>query len=263
MRPYCFRASSCRALPTSPWVRKHVHRITTALLAIAVSFETVVVILYWVLLYRGVPVDETAALYFGRNCLIHGIVMIPPWVEVLAGSHRLHNQLSLPLLAATISYLIVNVSWTRAVRPVYAILTWQYGSDAIIVIGTMIAVQGFFFLAAALSWEAERWARGRWARCAATEPPPAPARVPLAISARAVATAAPWAGADREAAGGAEGRVHEATPKENAALADPLCERAPFDDAGSMPGVCACCGCGGGCGGCGAEPGSDAPAQVV
>ena len=46
-------------------LRKHVHRVLSALLAIAVSFEFVVVVLFWVLLFRGVPEDAEIFLVSG------------------------------------------------------------------------------------------------------------------------------------------------------------------------------------------------------
>ena len=178
-----------------------------------------------------------------HNILIHGLVAFPPLVEIIMCATHLHDTLALPLLGAAIGYLIVNVSFSRAVSPVYPILTWSRPSDAILVIGTLLFLQGGFFAAAALSTSVGRCARSSSCRYAPEETAEEGA-ARMQTGMEAVADKGSCSCGVEQGAGG--GFLAEEACA--AAEEDPLCERMGFRDGADARSTCACCrrcGCGG------------------
>ena len=99
----------------------HGQRLSSVLLGLAVSWESVVVVMFWMLLYSSssVPSDaEGRRTYYFQNCVYHGTVAFHPWVDVIFGSVHLHDRLIIPILIAALGYLLLNLGVTRTIRPV-------------------------------------------------------------------------------------------------------------------------------------------------
>lgn len=247
-------AAVCGAAPRSRIARAvlvHGHRLSSTLLGIAVSWEVVVVILFWAMLYTGTggrnPQD-----YYSSNVLIHGLVALPPLVDVLCGSVILHDRYLVIIVVAAFGYLLVNLGVTRSFRPVYPILKWNRGSDAILVLGAVAGVVLVYSAAAAVAGALEASARrgGRLSACgyhtarsaaASSQPQLQPSAV--VEEAHAVATASVCVGQAKDGQAGYEPASSASRTQRMLDLAatDPWCESVPLQDSDlpSMP--CATC----------------------
>jgi hypothetical protein len=158
-RPRLFRRLSSRVIA---------HRVLSSLLAIAVSFTSVVVVIFWALLFRLLTTEEKNR-YLPENIVIHGVVLLPPWIDMIVGATRLHFRTFIVCFIAALLYLVVNCSVSLTVHPVYSILTWRIASDAIIVLGVFFVLLVAAIGAASISVAVERAVEpgGRWARCGA------------------------------------------------------------------------------------------------
>ena len=131
------------------------HRILSSLLAIAVSFTSVVVVIFWTLLYK-LFTTEQKALYLTANIIVHGIVLLPPWIDLIVGATRLHFRTFIPVIIAAFFYLIINCIVSLTVHPVYSILTWRMSSDVIIVLGVFFVLFVAYMGAASIAVGVER-----------------------------------------------------------------------------------------------------------
>jgi hypothetical protein len=131
------------------------HRILSSLLAIAVSFTSVVVVIFWTLLYK-LFTTEQKALYLTANIIVHGIVLLPPWIDLVVGATRLHFRTFIPVVIAAFLYLIINCIVSLTVHPVYSILTWRMSSDVIIVLGVFFVLFVAYMAAASIAVGVER-----------------------------------------------------------------------------------------------------------
>lgn len=158
-RPRLFRRFSSRVIA---------HRVLSSLLALAVSFTSVVVIIFWSLLFRVLTTEEKRR-YMPENIIIHGIVLLPPWIDMIIGATRLHFRTFIVCFIAAFLYLVVNCSVSLTVHPVYSILTWRVATDAIIVLGVFLVLFVAAMGAASISVAVERAVEpgGRWAKCGA------------------------------------------------------------------------------------------------
>jgi hypothetical protein len=131
----------------------HAIRLIQQIFAISVSFEIVITVMYWSLLWPYRPADADA-LYLYDNVDIHGIGALIMVIELIIGDHRvsLHDRFSIGLLGAAIIYAIINAISSLVNAPVYPILTWRKSSDALLVIGVIAFVIVVFFLSSLLTW---------------------------------------------------------------------------------------------------------------
>jgi hypothetical protein len=70
--------------------------------------ETVVVLLFWTLLFHGVPAGESIALFALTNGTLHGLVAPVAWVDVLVSRVRLPDRAAVLLTLAAVG------AWGRA-----------------------------------------------------------------------------------------------------------------------------------------------------
>ena len=122
-------------------------RAALVLFTIAVSFELVVVVLYWLLLASPQP----SPLRAWDNAESHGVKLLLMYAELLVTPARpgADAMLSLPLAAGAV-YLCVNAGVTlQSGRPVYGILNWRSAGSAVIVVGALAFLCVAFALAAA------------------------------------------------------------------------------------------------------------------
>ena len=203
--------------------RARAHRVLGALLAIAVSFEAVVVVIFWVLLYPAMTATQQRE-YMVGNVLVHGLVLVAPWVDMVLGATRLHFRTAALVVLAAAAYLAVNAAVSRLVRPVYFILPWgqDTAADALVVAGVLLVLAVVFLIAASIAVACERAAEpgGRWAACGAD----AGATFSIAAMTRGAPAGAGAAKGALCVAGCAEGACNgdEET--------DPLCERSHYVD---------------------------------
>ena len=232
--------------------RLHAHRMASVLLGIAVSWETVVVILYWALLFpaSNPGSGEARDRFFFQNIVIHGTVVLHPWIDVACGSLRLQDRTILPVLSAAVVYLFMNLGVSKTIRPPYPILKWERGSDAILVLGTLLAIVVFYYLAAGVGAFCE--ARARAAACAYHKGSEGAGASFLANSQSASAHASSSTGCDKAEDGAASANstssAAAAAPqlsdmaRLHLAASDPFCEDRPLID-GGVQWPCASCAC--------------------
>ena len=246
---------------SSAWgrrVRLHAHRLAQVLLAVALSWETIIVLLFWVLLFRGTPDGEEPGLYYFSNVVIHGSVAVHPWVDLVVGSNTLPDRLSLPVLGASVLYLLLNLGVSRSLRPVYPVLTWTRGGDAVLVLGTLLLILAVFFAGAWVAHALERCSRrgrgggggggGPCAGCAFHSGGDADAEAGAAGGAQPRASEQAAGEGERERATGAPkqqeltGALRGCDDALALALADPWCERVPLQG-GAASSPCGSCKC--------------------
>lgn len=141
----------------SSWV--WANRFAFFMFEFAFCFEAALTILYWVVLYDGRELEFD-------NVNVHAALFVLMFLELLVSRMRFHTRhLSLVFLLS-IAYLFVNLAVCVACparpttlpsnkrspyrtlddEPVYSVLTWDKGSDAVLVIGAFILmVVGWFF----------------------------------------------------------------------------------------------------------------------
>jgi hypothetical protein len=145
-RPRLLRSAAARATA---------HRVLSVLLAIAVSFTSVVVVIFWTLLFR-VLTTEQKALYLPGNVVVHGVVLLPPWVDMVLAATRLHFRTFAPVALAGLFYLAVNCAVSLTVHPVYSILAWSQPADAAVVVGVFVVLTVAYAGAASIAVAVER-----------------------------------------------------------------------------------------------------------
>lgn len=138
--PLCIGTRGARA-----W--SGMQRLTILVFNIAVPFQLVVVVLYWVLLAKPFP----DALESWNNVESHGVKFAFIWLDLLISSQRLPDGVVLLTLLCGIIYLIINCAVSLSSYPVYSILSWTNGRTAVIAIGALVFVVVSFFLAASLA----------------------------------------------------------------------------------------------------------------
>jgi hypothetical protein len=116
---------------------------------LSVAMETIVVLLFWLLLFHGVPSDEPLGMWALFNVTAHGLVAPVAWVDLLASRVRLPGRLAVILAGSSVgerwrwgvcvvpspfptcpdlrmtAYIIVNMAVSIAVRPVYPVMLWD------------------------------------------------------------------------------------------------------------------------------------------
>jgi hypothetical protein len=123
-------------------------RALLVLFVIAVSFELVVVSLYWTLLAQAQRDD----LHRWDNVESHGIKLLFIYVDLLFSSQRLPDPLFVVPLCSGLIYLCLNVGVTLSSgHPVYGVLTWHDAGSAIIVIGALIFLVVAYFVASLIA----------------------------------------------------------------------------------------------------------------
>ena len=132
----------------------HAIRLIQHLYAISLSFEVVICVLYWALLWPLKPNVADPSYYLYQNVDIHGLTALIAVVELIIGDHRVsfHDRFSITVLAASIIYAIINAISSVAHAPVYPILTWTKPSDALLVIGVIAFVILVFFVGSLITW---------------------------------------------------------------------------------------------------------------
>jgi hypothetical protein len=119
-----------------------VTRATQLLWTLAVTYEPVIVVLYWLLLRQQFvdPVDTY------RNAQAHAVVAVLLYADfLLLSSLRLIDRQALFVLAASTVYLLWNIIYTFTVRFVYPVLKWDGAGSAILAIGALLFLQLVFF----------------------------------------------------------------------------------------------------------------------
>ena len=112
-------------------------------------WETVVVLLYWTLLYDG----DADPLNLWVQLTQHFTVGVVLWIDLLVGRVRVPDRPVALMLLAGVGYLAINAAASLAVRPVYPILTWRNGRvAAALCIGILVAIAVLYFVAAALAY---------------------------------------------------------------------------------------------------------------
>ena len=130
-------------------------RALIILFAIAVSFELVVVTLYWTLLAQSQPDD----IHRWDNVESHGIKLVLIYIDLLFSSQRLPDPLFVVPLGSGLIYLCVNVGVTLSSgHPVYSVLSWRDAGSAVIVIGALIFLVAAYFLASLVAHVRDRFA---------------------------------------------------------------------------------------------------------
>jgi hypothetical protein len=116
---------------------------THALQELAVVFEIVIVILYWLML-KPSGYSSVAARF--RDFHSHGAHMALVTFDALVVSSSIFpDRHSIMILVATIGYLLWNLRETMRLGPVYPVLKWDDGASGILVVASILLTQGAFF----------------------------------------------------------------------------------------------------------------------
>jgi hypothetical protein len=129
----------------------HIARASHALTMIATPAELLVALLYWLVLYTPGTDDTPILLY--RDLVVHAMCCLTIWIDLVVGNKRFPDRHVVITLIMAVAYLLVNLGVTLGTGIyVYSVLTWKSGGTAGLVIGALIAVIVFFYLAGWIAW---------------------------------------------------------------------------------------------------------------
>jgi hypothetical protein len=109
-------------------------RATQLLWSIALPFEGVIVLLYWLLLASPQP----SQLRYWDNIESHGIKLVILAIDLAVSCMTLPDAHSVVLTGALLGYLITNCWVSLTEYPVYSILTWRAAGNAVLVVGACL-----------------------------------------------------------------------------------------------------------------------------
>uniref|UniRef100_A0A7S1C1V5 Uncharacterized protein n=1 Tax=Bicosoecida sp. CB-2014 TaxID=1486930 RepID=A0A7S1C1V5_9STRA len=132
------RRSCGGARTPTAWV--WLNRAAFFLFEFAFAFEFGIVVLYWGVLYD--PDLDTVDF---DNLNAHLLLLCIMLVELLLSRMRFRARHLALVLAGAVVYLVLNMVVSLADEPVYRVLKWDRGGDAVLVIGSFILlIIGFF-----------------------------------------------------------------------------------------------------------------------
>lgn len=129
------------------------------LFEIATTLETLIVVLYWTLLYdqaaRDLPPRQK---WINFSC--HAVPATVLWIDLMLGCHRPIDSHVFMILGIGLVYMGVNYAASAGTgTPLYPVLTWKDGKSAILVCAAMVGLVFAFFLISTGAWIRDRIAR--------------------------------------------------------------------------------------------------------
>jgi hypothetical protein len=113
-------------------------RATTILFELATSLELLIVALYWSVVYR--PQDDATELKAWVNCTVHAACCGSLLADLLVSGNRPLDLHAFLIFSVGLVYMVVNAAVSKTVQPLYAVLTWDDGKSAVVVVGGLLAV---------------------------------------------------------------------------------------------------------------------------
>jgi hypothetical protein len=114
-----------------------------------VSLDLVIVALYWGAIYGGSQINT---LYYYRDFNQHVVTCVLLWLDLAISSMRLPDRHVLMPFAAGVIYIFWNLGYTKTIKPVYSILTWDNAYSVVLAIAALIGLVIFFFVASSAAF---------------------------------------------------------------------------------------------------------------